>query len=419
MLGEATGTGAEAWELLRRAMLTPEGIQDPYPLLERLHDFGTHFETPDGSIAVLGYKAIGHLTRSSAFLKRTDSVPTPLFAQQTAEELAELRRVAELEKEFLVFLNPPDHGRIRRIVNKGFRQSHLAALRPFILSLIDRLLADIDPKQPCDIMGQFASLFAPEVVGELIGLPADERPLIASQTARLLRGVDPGASYATRLDSAWARHEQADYVRKVIADRRHSPRDDFITDLVRVSDEDQTISDAELTALVQILYVGGYETTSHMIGNGVAAFMLHPEQWQLLCAEPDRIRDTVEELLRYDGAISLTIVVAGENADIEGDPVKPGTICFGLLTAANRDPSIFSDPGRFDIARPRTGHLAFSGGAHFCLGAALARMELELVFNELARRFPAMRLAQEPTTLLRVSSFHQRAYEQVMVLLDP
>ena len=177
MLGEATGTGAEAWELLRRAMLTPEGIQDPYPLLEKLHDFGTHFETPDGSIAVLGYKAIGHLTRSSAFLNRTDSVPTPLFAQQTAEELAELRRVAELEKEFLVFLNPPDHGRIRRIVNKGFRQSHLAALRPFILDLINRLLADIDPKQPCDIMGQFASLFAPEVVAEWAKLNVPVRPL--------------------------------------------------------------------------------------------------------------------------------------------------------------------------------------------------------------------------------------------------
>ena len=419
MLKEAIGADAEAWDLLRRAMLTPEGIQDPYPLLERLHDFGTHFETPDGSIAVHGYRAVGHLTRSSAFLKRTDSVPNPLFAEETAEQMAELRRVAELEKEFLVFLNPPDHSRVRGIVNKGFRPSHLAALRSFILDLIDRLLADIDPKQPCDIMGQFASLFAPEVVGELIGLPADERPLIASQTARLLRGVDPGASYATRLDAAWARHEQANYVRDVIADRRRSPRDDFVTDLVRISNEERTISDAELTALVQILYVGGYETTSHMIGNGVVAFLTHPDQWRLLCAEPDRTRDAVDELLRYDGAISLTLVVAADNAEIEGRPIKPGTVCFGMLTAANRDPSIFPDPGRFDITRPRTGHLAFSTGAHFCLGAALARMELELVFKELARRYPAMHLAQEPATLRRVNSFHQRAYEQVMVLLDP
>jgi pimeloyl-[acyl-carrier protein] synthase len=419
MLKEALRADAEAWDLLRRAMLTPEGIQAPYPLLEKLHEFGTHFATPDGSIAVHGYKAVAELIRSSAFLKRTDSVPTPLFAQETAEEMAELRRVAGLEKELLVFLNPPDHSRIRGIVNKGFRPSHLTALRPFILDLIDQLLANIDPKQPCDIMGQFASLFAPEVVAELIGLPADERPLIASQTSRLVRGVDPGVGYEIRLDSAWARHEQANYVRQVIADRRANPRDDFITDLVRVSDEDGTISDAELTALVQILYVGGYETTSHMIGNGVAAFLTHPDQWRLLCAEPGRIREAVDELLRYDGAISLTIVVAAENAEIEGQPIEPGTVCFGMVTAANHDPLIFPDPSRFDITRPRTAHLAFSAGIHFCLGAALARMELELVFKELARRYPGMRLAQEPVTLRRVDSFHQRAYEQVMVLLDP
>ncbi len=410
---------AEPWALLSKAMLTPEGIQDPYPLLERLHEYGTHFTAPDGSVAVFGYKALGQMTRARNFLKRNDSVPRPLFATETPEQAAELRRVADLETEHLVFLNQPDHGRIRGIVNKGFKPSHIAALRPFILELIDRLLADIDPKQPCDLMASFSSLFAPEVVGELIGLPANQRPLIVEQTERQLRGFDPGASYEKRLDSAWARHEQCNYVREVIADRRKCPRGDFISDLVRLSDEEGSITDAELTSLVQILYIGGYGTTSHMIGNGVVAFATHPEQWALLCAEPERVSDAVDEMLRYDGPISLTIVVAGEDAEIDGSPIAEGTVCFGLLGAANHDPKVFPAPSRFDITRPRTGHLAFSGGAHFCLGSALARMELELVFTEFARRFPNMRLEQEAVSLRRINAFHQRAYERLIVTLDP
>lgn len=419
MLNETTIAAQEPWALLRKAMLTPEGVQDPYPLLERLHDYGTHFRAPDGSIAVYGYKAVGQMTRSRSFLKRTDVVPQPLFSTEAPEQLAELRRVAELEADFLVFLNPPDHGRIRNIVNKGFRPSHLSALRPFIANLIDRLLANIDPKRPCDLMGQFSSLFAPEVVGELIGLPADERPVIAAQTTRQLRGVDPGASYEVRLDSAWARHEQCEYVRKVIQDRRQNPREDFIADLIRISDEEGTIGDAELTSLIQILYTGGYETTSHMIGNGVVAFLTNPDQWKLFCEQPERALDAVDEMLRFDGAISLTIFVAGEGASIDDTLVDEGTICFGILAAANHDPAIFAEPSRFDITRPRGGHLAFSGGAHFCLGSALARTELELVFTEFARRFPNMQLAQEPGSLRRIDAFHQRAYESLLVTLDP
>lgn len=419
MLNETITAAGEPWALLSQAMLTPEGIQDPYPLLERLHDFGTHFRTPDGSIAVHGYKAVAHLTRSPNFLKRTEVVPQPLFSKETPEQLAELRRVAELEADFIVFLNPPDHGRIRNIVNKGFRPGHLAALRPFIAGLIDRLLAELDPKRPCDLMASFASLFAPEVVSELIGLPADERPLIAAQTARQLRGVDPGASYEIRLDSARARHEQCDYVRQVISDRRRSPRSDFITDLIGVSDADGTISDAELTSLIQILYTGGYETTSHMIGNGVVAFLTHPDQWRLFRDEPERARDAVEEMLRFDGAISLTIFAAGKGATIDETPIEEGTVCFGILAAANHDPAVFPAPSRFDITRPRLGHLAFSSGAHFCLGAALARMELEMVFTELARRFPNMQLATEPGSLRRIDAFHQRAYQTLMATLNP
>jgi cytochrome P450 len=341
MLNESITAAGEPWALLSQAMLTPEGIQNPYPLLERLHEFGSHFRAPDGSIAVYGYKAVAQLTRSPDFLRRTDVVPQPLFSTETPEQRAELRRVAELEADFLVFLNPPDHGRIRNIVNKGFRPGHLAALRPFITALIDRLLAGIDPSQPCDLMAQFAAMFAPEVVSELIGLPADERPTIAAQTARQLRGVDPGASYEIRLDSARARHEQCNYVRHIIADRRRNPRGDFITDLIGVSDADGSISDAELTSLIQILYTGGYETTSHMIGNGVVAFLTHPEQWRLFRAEPERARDAVEEMLRYDGAISLTIFAAGKGAEIDATPIEEGTVCFGILAAANPTPRSF------------------------------------------------------------------------------
>ena len=405
------------WSRLHKAMTDPVGLQNPYPLLREMHRYGDQVKTPTGVHAVFGYDRVNELTRSPLFKKDTAVVFRSAFASATDRQKAQLREVAEKEAPFLVLLNPPDHSRIRGIVNRGFLQSHLVALRATIQFHIDRLLADIDPTRPVDIIGSFSSLFAPEIVGHLIGLPADQRHIVSQQTMRQMRGFDPSASFDQQIDGAHARVEQADYIRQVVADRRKQPREDFITGLISQSDAQGLISDRELVALIQILYIGGYETTSHMIGNGLVALLTHPAQLAALLAAPDRMRSAVDEMLRFDGPISLTQVVAAEGAELGGRPAEVGATYIGLLGAANHDPTAFDHPELFDIDRPRKRSASFGGGAHFCLGAGLAKLELEMVFAELIRRFPEMILA-DPSPV-RIPAFHQRAYQAVSLLLQP
>jgi cytochrome P450 len=416
-----TSVGADhveaVWSRLHKAMTDPDGLQDPYPLLRELHRYGDRVRTPVGVHAVFGYDRVNELTRSPQFRKHTAVIYNSAFAAATEQQKEQLREIAAKEVPFLVLLNPPDHSRIRGIVNRGFLQTHLAALRPTIKFHIDRLLADIDPTRPVDMIGRFSSLFAPEIVGHLIGLPADQRHIVSQQTMRQMRSFDPSASFDQQLDGARARVEQADYIRRIVGDRRRQPREDFVTTLIAQSDAEGLISDQELIALIQILYIGGYETTSHMIGNGLVALLTHPAQFAALVAAPELMRSAVDEMLRFDGPISLTQVVATEGAKLGGEAAEVGATYIGLLGAANHDPTVFEHPERFDIGRARKPSVSFGGGPHFCLGAGLAKLELEMVFAELIRRFPTMTLA-DPSPV-RIPAFHQRAYQAVSILLQP
>jgi cytochrome P450 len=416
-----TSVGADdveaVWSRLQKAMTDPDGLQNPYPLLREMHRYGDRLRTPSGVHAVFGYNRVNELTRSPLFKKDTAVIFNSAFVGATDRQKQQLREIAEKEVPFLVLLNPPDHSRIRGIVNRGFLQTHLAALRPTIQLHIDRLLSGIDPTRPVDMIGAFSSLFAPEIVGHLIGLPADQRQIVSQQTMRQMRGFDPSASFDQQIDGAHARVEQADYIRRIVADRRKQPREDFITTLIAQSDAEGLISDPELIALIQILYIGGYETTSHMIGNGLVALLTHPAQFAALVAAPDLMRQAVDEMLRFDGPISLTQVVATQGAQLGGQPAEVGAAYIGLLGAANHDPTVFDHPEQFDIGRARKPSASFGGGPHFCLGAALAKLELEMVFGELIRRFPTMTLV-DPAPV-RVRAFHQRAYQAVSILLQP
>jgi cytochrome P450 len=291
---------------------------------------------------------------------------------------------------------------------------YVRALEAVIPREIDRLLAAIDSRRPVDIVAEFSSKFAPEIMAHLIGLPTDRRETVSALSATFMRGIDPGVDFETRKASVLAGRAKRDIVRQLIADRRISPRDDLVTALVGAVPGELT--EAELVALLQILYLGGYETTSHMVGNGLVQLLRHPDQFEALAADPTLARGAVEEILRLDSAISLTKMVAAEGASILGVPAEPGSIYLGLFGAANRDPKAYPDPDRFDISRKGRPHLAFGGGIHYCLGVNLARFELEKSFEAFARRFPRMRLVGEPP---RLSSFMQRAYRQVMVVLEP
>jgi cytochrome P450 len=408
-----------AWELISSLLFDTQGRINCYHVYEQLHAIGDDFLTPNGTHIVIGYTALANMMRDPKFLKNNAhgaSQKTQPFSQLTPEQAAELDRWDADSAPLLGSLDAPDHMRIRSLVQRNFLPQFVAKIRDKIAAEIDALLSRFDPTQPVDITSQFGQIFAPDIMAELIGLPAEDRTYVSQLTGVFMQGIDPASPFDLRLASAKAAHEQRKYVRKVIAARHAEPRDDLVSALVQ--NASGVLSEPELVQLLTILYLGGYETTAHMIGNGLVALLTNPDQLSLLLSDLEGlIRPAVEEMLRFDGPISLTQVFPVEGATLMGRPADVNMPYVGLLTAANHDPEAFEEPNRYLITRERKPIQAFGGGPHFCLGMNLARLELQMVFQALLSRFPRMQLLEVPPP--RVKTFQQQSYTRVPVLLRP
>jgi cytochrome P450 len=415
----AAAVDPRAWKLISSLLFDTEGRVNRYDVYGQLHAIGDDFLTPNGTHIVIGYTALANMMRDPKFRKNNAhgaSQKTQPFSQLTPEQAAEIDRCDADSAPLLGSLDPPDHMRIRSLVQRNFLPQFVAKIRDKIAAEIDALLSRIDPTQPVDVTSQFGAIFAPDIMAELIGLPAEDRAYVSQLTGVFMQGIDPASPFDLRLASVKAANEQRKYVRKVIAARRAEPRDDLVSALVQ--DSGGVLSEPELVQLLTILYLGGYETTAHMIGNGLVALLTNPEQLSLLLSDLDGlIRPAVEEMLRFDGPISLTQVFPVEGAELMGRPADVNMPYVGLLTAANRDPEAFEDPNRFLIKRGGKPIQTFGGGPHFCLGMNLARLELQMVFHALLSRFPRMQLLEAPPP--RVRTFQQQSYSRVPVLLRP
>lgn len=400
----------EAWAVIQD-MLSHEGKLNPWPRFAQLHALGDVFETPDGSFFVVGYNAAVDALRSPAFGKGNGAVERPPLSAYTPEQLSELDEIRSDATASIVMLDPPYHTKLRDIVQAKFTPRYVRKVEEAIPVVIDRLLSEIDPSRPADIIGSFSAIFAPEIMAELIGLPSDRREHVSQLTADFLRGFDPACPYELQRDGALAGRRHRDYIREVVAERRACPVDDFVDVLVQEPD----LGEREKITLLQTLYLGGYGTTAHMIGNGLVALLQAPEQFALLKAEPHLLKAAIEEMLRFDGAISLSRMLSLKDTQLAGVDIPAGRYITVLLAAANRDPDVFPDPDRFNITRRGKPHLSFAGGAHYCLGVNLARLELEQTFARLVARFPDMTLADPYPP--RSPTFHQQSFEQVMVVL--
>jgi cytochrome P450 len=415
----ATAVDPRAWELISSLLFDTEGRVNRYEAYAQLHEIGDDFLTPNGTHIVIGYTALANMVRDPKFLKNNSfgaSQKTQPFSHLTSEQSAELERWDADSAPLLGSLDPPDHMRIRSLVQRNFLPQFVARIRDKIAAEIDTLLSRIDPTRPVDMTSQFGEIFAPDIMAELIGLPAEDRAYVSQLTGVFMQGIDPASSFDLRLASAKAAHEQRKYVRKVIEARRAEPRDDLVSALVQ--NANGVLSEPELVQLLTILYLGGYETTAHMIGNGLVALLTNPDQLALLLSDLEGLmRPAVEEMLRLDGPISLTQVFPIEGATLMGRRADVNMPYVGLLTAANHDPRAFEEPTRFLIKRERKPIQTFGGGPHFCLGMNLARLELQMVFHTLLSRFPNMQLLEVPPP--RVKTFQQQSFTRVPVLLSP
>lgn len=290
-------------------------------------------------------------------------------------------------------VDPPDHTRLRRLVARAFAPSQVNPLQPRIEQIAHALLDDLEaagPGETVDLVEGFAHPLPFAVIGELLGVPADDRVLLHDWFQTLFT---PWAD-SPPPEAIAASNAIVGYLGDLVDARSTAPQDDLVTTLVSATEQDDRLTRQELLSSLFQLIVAGHDTTKSLIGNGVVALLDHPDQLELLRADLSRMPAAVEELLRYSCAVPhATFRVTTTDVELDGVAIPAGKQVLVCLGAANRDPGAFADPTTLDVTRDRTSHLAFGHGIHFCLGAPLARLEGRAAFTALLERFPALRLA--------------------------
>jgi cytochrome P450 len=377
------------------ALFGAERRPDPYPHYRRWRERFPVAALAEGMFAVSGFAEATQVLRDPAFGHPEPEYldPADRLPDQPVDESGRVVRA-------FLSLNPPDHTRLRRLVAKAFTPRMVEQLTPRIeeitASLIDRAPAGFD------LMTSLAKPLPVEVIAELLGVPLDDRERFAEWSHAMARALDPPFLQRpeTVEPAVKARQSFVGYFRSLANERRREPGDDLLSALVAVSDAGDALSEGELLVTLTLLLIAGHETTTNLIGNGVLALLRHPDGLHAAAEAPDRV---VEEVLRHDSPVQLTARTALRDTALGGMAIPAGSQVIVLIGAANRDPS--AGPESFDPARTPGRHLAFGQGIHFCLGAPLARLEGRIVFRELARRLPELRLAGDPkwnaTTTLR------------------
>ena len=369
-----------------------EFIADPYPAFASLRSAGeVHFHEGLGVAVAVSHAACSAVLRHRS-LGRLWSDAAPVEAFQSFNLL---HRNSLLENE------PPVHGRLRRLVAAAFGRGHVERLRPWVAELADRLVdelvAKISDQGSADLLAHVAGPLPVEVIAELLGVPGSDRFLLQPWSNAIVKMYEYGLPPERREAAERAAGEFVAYLRDLIALRRKQPGDDLVSDLVAVTDTDGArLTEDELVATAVLLLMAGHEATVNVIGNGVLALMRHRSQWELLLSSPSLTPSAVEELIRFDSPLQLFERTATAPVEIAGYSVEPGQKIAALLGAAARDPLVFDAPDTVDITRSPNPHLGFGAGIHYCLGAPLARIEVEAALSALTRKLPGAVLAAEP-----------------------
>ncbi|MFI6843508.1 cytochrome P450 [Kitasatospora sp. NBC_00085] len=371
-------------------LMTSEGRADPYPLYARAHELGAAAPAGPGTVLAIGHAAANQVLRN------------PAFALEDTGELA-LSDAAIARHSSVTLLgrsilqrNAPDHGRVRSLIASAFNARRVAALRPAVAATVGRLLDGMAQRgadgSPVDFMDAFAFRLPVEVICELLGVPGPDRHRFRGLAGDLTIALELIQDLDELTVADEAAEELSGYFTALVAERLARPQDDLVSDLARIAaDAPDRISGAELLANLVLLLVAGFETTTNLLGNGLALLFRHPEAMDGLrtgAVAPELLTD---EVLRHDSPVQLTTrVAAAEGLAVAGVPAPAGSVVLVLLGAANRDPARYHRPELFDPGRTDSQPLSFGGGPHFCLGSRLARMEAEVAVPALLDRFPRL-----------------------------
>lgn len=323
---------------------------------------------------------------------------TPFFRTNPEYQRGAIGSLVRYLNHWMVFRDPPDHTRLRRLFNKAFTPTSVSNLRPSIESIVAHLIDGMEAKarrgETVDYIADFAYPLPASVIMDLLGVPrADlEHVKVWSDDIALFIGTAQVAGNKYLRAEAGAK-AMSDYFRSLVEARTAEPRDDMISHLVLARDDRDALTTDEIIGTCILLLFAGHETTTNLIGNGFLYSMRHRDQWERLVADPSRAGSAVEEYLRYDGPSGALARVAAADLEMGGKTIREGQRLFAFMNSANRDPEAVADPERFDIGREPNAHLTFGHGIHFCLGAPLARLEAQIAATRLAERLPDIRLS--------------------------
>jgi cytochrome P450 len=373
----------------------PDLVADPYPAFRALREGDPIHWSPLGYWVASRYNDVRRVLMDRSGFGQGDFISNIRMFYEPGFDVLGQSAYRWLSEVF-VMQDPPNHTRLRGLVTQALNARRVAAMRPRIQEIADTLIDEIAGAGGAEMIHEFAYRLPTLVMCDMLGIERDEAAL-----AKLNQAIADSfiVFEARRLSDAELSlaNRQIDYLgsffEPLFDARRANPRDDLTTALVNASDGSGSLSNHELTTVVVGLFGAGFETTAHMIGNGLLTLNRFPDQWARLCADPDGLGlSTAEEVLRYESSLIATYRTALQDTEVAGVAVAKGQRVLTLLGAANRDPAAFDHPDAFDIGRSVGKHLSFGGGIHFCVGAELARLEGQIAFSTLARRLPAMRV---------------------------
>jgi cytochrome P450 len=383
-------TDTAADNILIRLLLTPEGRADPYTPYRQLRDAAPVLRSSFGPIVLSRYEDCMTALRDPRLgrgmaLRGTAGGPGLGFAGLDVDP--ELRRqFFDRAGNNMLFADPPDHTRLRRLVSRAFTPKRVESLRPAVKAMVEERIEAMLDARDVDVMEVLAFPLPVAVIGELVGVPAKDRPAFQPLIRAAVVALDPSADGESMSAAAAAMDQARAYFADLVDERRTTPRDDLLSGLIASRDAGDALTDDEVIATAVLLFSAGFETTTNLIGNGLLALLQHPDQLDRWRKDPTLAHAAVEELLRWDSPVQLNMRTALEPADIAGESLEPGDSVVILQGAANRDPERFHEPEQLDLGRADNAPLSFGWGIHHCLGASLARMEGEEVFNTLLAR---------------------------------
>jgi hypothetical protein len=388
-------------------LLLPGTKADPYPLYAGMRKRGL-VRSPIGAFAAADHATVAAILRD----RRFSSSPTHQPGYRPRQYPPGDPRAA-LPAADLLSLDPPDHTRLRRLVSGAFTPKAVAALEPWIRELTLRLLDAVDESDGFDLIEALAFPLPIAVICHLLGVPVQDQAKFRAWGHEVAEGLDPHTAASARERTRVAEVALTGYLQDLVRERRANPDASILSALTTAEDAGDRLTSGEVVSTALLLLIAGFETTVNLIGNGTVALLGDPEAWDRLHRDPELVPAAVEEMLRYDSPVQLTMRIAAEDVELGGRVIATGRPVFVAIGGANRDPEVFEQPDEFRIDRPDPGrHLAFSLGMHHCLGAALARLEARIAIEELTRRYPRLAPAAPPT---RRPLLVLRGYESVPV----